>query len=87
MFESEHTPVPWQVVQSDKLLYICDGAGNSIPQSWATDPIAVGNVYRMAAAPELLDALERMVRDPHDEVNILTAHLVIAKAKGELDVH
>ena len=52
MSETKHTPPPWHVVQSDKLLYVCDAAGNSIPQSWATDPIAVANAHKIAAAPE-----------------------------------
>ena len=88
MFDAKHTPPPWEVrdlavwsrQRSDgRLVKVLDSPSGDLDQIEKDLQLA-------ATSPELLDALEGMIRDPHDEVNILTAHLAIAKARGELDV-
>ena len=95
---SEHTPGPWEVVE------LVDGYDIRSPESrcriaTASDPEAVwGAVGReedaclIAAAPELLEALEELfhlIDSAHDGERVFTfkmqrkAKAAIAKAKGE----
>ena len=90
MFEPEHPQVSWHVVQVGELFYICDDAGDAIPNTWA-------NASRIAAAPELLDALEEVLEatnetwfgnDGEPTAGIMArAYAAVAKAKGDIHVN
>ena len=81
-----HTPGPWVVVTElrDTDEIICDMLNNgyvAITQgqklsNWRDDAALI------AAAPDLLDALECLLKADHDDVRAM-ARAAIAKAKGQ----
>ena len=103
MTQAQHTPGPWVVYQNA----ICtdDGKANEIAKLtrygvWMDDgapygphnPIGDANARLIAAAPELLAALEAMTAafdwqapnaNPAINAAVEAAHTAIAKAKGE----
>lgn len=94
MSEAKHTPGPWHVdssmaayrVASDSVV-ICELFGVAIPPQPAVEH---ANAHLIAAAPELLEALEEMVAmmDCGDEPGAgsewhAKAVAVIAEAKGD----
>ena len=81
---SKHTPGPWGIV----------GGQYGLPEVWKSDRseavcerVFNGNARLIAAAPELLDALEAVVRADiymHERADALAkARAAIAKATGE----
>lgn len=95
---SKHTPGPW-VVKHDVVIYGRDsftiigsaGTGN------LHRPDEIANANLIAAAPDLLEALEGMLYrytglvncgdcgswDPESEVEVIDARKAIARAKGQ----
>ncbi len=100
---SKHTPGPWRIKQSDSghWFVVSGGTGNPIAQTlrkvWRTEDEA--NARLIAAAPDLLAALEKLaqyadtcelfLRETHpgkaDALGkrVSCARAAIAKAKGE----
>ena len=86
-----HTPGPW--IRGARLLDVCAGASvvatvacaSSHP---ATEEQAHANARLIAAAPDLLEALMRLVytyqpRDDYEKQSLVIARAAIRKAKGE----
>jgi hypothetical protein len=81
-----HTPGPWRTtgrnVRAGDAL-ICYATNH-----WADDETPESerqtNANLIASAPELLDALERLVHPMADDEDLDYAREVIAKAKGQL---
>lgn len=102
--EPKHTPGPWFVgaLPPAAWRYICDSTGSTVAAvaEWDSEDgeliqefgaEAKANAYLIAAAPELLEALERLVEGvqiSEDVTGIAVAYLIdarnaIAKAKGK----
>ena len=85
---SNHTPGPWRVDHGSML----DGVNVITPRNeWicylgmASRPDVVADANLIAAAPELLEALEDAVRDSESPGQWLDeARAAIAKARGEI---
>lgn len=85
MTEAKHTPGPWFAEEDEEGNWRVadeDGAWVARSLSWAREEEA--DAYLIAAAPDLLEALERMVslflrQNAHD---VAGARAAIAKAKG-----
>ena len=87
---SKHTQGPWHWVEADSdiirsIYEVNDGNENTI----ADCGISFANARLIAAAPELLAALERIIEyhvpkiNPLLDASILSAQSAINKAKGE----
>ena len=55
---TEHTPPPWQVLQTNGHLYVCALGQLLFRISGVDDTIAAANANTMAAAPELLAVVD-----------------------------
>ena len=87
---SKHTPGPW--LNMGNFVYALNADGENIFSAYVQDAHTAhsqlhANAILMAAAPDLLEALELMVTT-HDEggwptATITIARAAIAKAKGE----
>ena len=88
----KHTPGPWNVIGN----IICTNKGTTvavIQHVWSDDKETSSNGRLIAAAPELLEALERLLRadekPPTEEqaeeaiMAMGNARRIIQKAKGE----
>ena len=99
MIETHHTPGPWQLAQDGSIGSIETASGQvPIGQSFQTRPIRraedhmerIANARLMAAAPELLEALQRLSAQCErlrmawqlESDAERTARVVIAKAIG-----
>ena len=84
MSTAKHTPGPWHVASGCQIR----SAKDQIAKAWMMrNGEGLANAHLLAAAPELLEALELMI-DTHDEggwptASITIARAVITKAKGE----
>jgi hypothetical protein len=82
----QHTPGPWTIADKTD---IRDGDGliARVATAWAGNGIINANARLIAAAPELLEALEKMLGDFSTygalEVEAAKARAAIAKARGE----
>jgi hypothetical protein len=87
---SAHTPGPWRVGDAGHTVFGAPDAGRATPDRVATlcqsRFSARGNARLIAAAPDLLDALNAVYADtevwPSDELRILV-EAAIAKAEGQ----
>jgi hypothetical protein len=99
---SQHTPGPWKTLNrgTNRLVDIVQGsdASNGLAKVWLNEyrkrgatPERLANARLIAAAPELLEALERILTTHDDScqgaecgiAGIDAARAAIAKAKGE----
>jgi hypothetical protein len=80
----KHTKGPWLVHYDEPMAVIADEEGDDIAEVYNTD-----DAQLMAAAPELLEALERLIDlvliGRWDKLEDATEHarVAIAKTKGE----
>ena len=87
---NKHTPGPWNRIKGDRNVYSASGTvcktpaiigGGSAAANWEA------NARLIAAAPDLLEALESIISDiiPEDQSNLLwaEARAAIARARGE----
>ncbi len=91
----KYTPAPWKFIR-DTLSgdLITDGNQDvafAIVKSWSGEPdeeTRIANGYLMAAAPEMLEALELCYRvfrmDDADTMVSMQVGMAISKAKGEI---
>lgn len=93
---SAHTPGPWTIGNTDPLLFgrkqgngtepIGFVYGPSFAERSAVGQRALANARLIAAAPELLEALQTCITSWHEEDRVKAwdkARIVIAKATGE----
>lgn len=85
---SKHTPGPWHI-GSNMILKIINGSYFSIAEVNDWDDETVPNARLIAAAPDLLEALEIIVATEHERHGYNPfwtdqARAAIAKAKGEV---
>jgi hypothetical protein len=86
-----HTPGPWSENINDQTANdyhtIAGGIGYHMegkdPGIWLAGCMSQADARLIAAAPDLLEALEELVRDGYSEENEQRALSAIAKAKGE----
>ena len=87
MTQATHTLGPWQATEGGNVRTVAE-------PGWLVATVAStfrkqGNARLIAAAPELLAALERLLHQveymgaPDDHEDIIEARAAIAKAKGE----
>ena len=87
---SEHTPRPWKLdpdpvtcnADKDEQLYVVDGPDWGLIV--ATD-LRLGDARLIAAAPEMLEALQLIATYPEEVDLVAVAEKVIAKAEGETE--
>ena len=91
---NKHTPGPWTYEQISNNAYVIDENGSAVMLYRNPDDEMKANARLIAAAPELLEALEGMLaidqenhQRGHDDDDVCkevqTARAAIAKAKGE----
>jgi hypothetical protein len=88
--KTEHTPAPWTIQHGEtrRVYLINDKAGNAIGEIVYTDTRNPSDAQLIAAAPELLAALEWALRqieddlDPDHQAALEQAHAAIYKAIG-----
>jgi len=97
---SKHTPGPWEIKRHFDSCYRYISAPEHIALAqvvWCVEeeersPVCEANAHLIAAAPDLLEALEELfhlIDDAHDGERVFTwemqrkARTAIAKAKGE----
>lgn len=90
MSKIKHTPGPWGLdttliyaksdQRSDGMIEY-DSVGYIAEMGNKTDPEWEANAHLITAAPDLLEALEAILR-LHNEITIAKAEIAIAKAKG-----
>lgn len=86
---AKHTPGPWKVERGNQAIYV-SAEGGAVARVFPSDLSDDGNAQLIAAAPELLEALEAMREfcDSNDWGSV-PRHLersirdALAKAKGE----
>jgi len=86
----EHTPRPWKLdpdpvtcnADKDEQLYVVDGPDWGLIV--ATD-LRLGDARLIAAAPEMLEALQLIATYPEEVDLVAVAEKVIAKAEGETE--
>lgn len=96
MGERKHTPGPWGYIFTDEGIVVDANSGKTdvaIVAGRADDSVEIANARLLAAAPELLDALNEIVRQIDQggsgakvfarDSCIATARSIIAKATGE----
>lgn len=79
---TEHTPVPWRVVMpthNDDPIVIVSADGQAL---FATRNAAIANL--ITAAPELLEALQALVRGLFDGPDDTDAAMLITKARAAI---
>ena len=82
---NKHTPGPWTYEQISNNAYVIDENGSAVMLYRNPDDEMKANASLIAAAPELLEALEWAVDNPHDDAYwISQARAAIRKAKGEI---
>ena len=98
MADAKHTPGPWELARNDQhagsiaTLYGCEGGYIEVwTTKWPAGVNQEANARLIAAAPELLEALQSIV-DDHEfcgnswgdrrEAWIATARAALAKAEG-----
>lgn len=90
----KHTPAPWVTEQPERKGYVwvssSDGSRANLATVWRADGNAMANARLMAAAPDLLEALQSLVdmdvsyqRGPMVEEAVNKARAAIEKATGE----
>ena len=83
---TKHTPGPWVIGKQDHDVITVDTAnGTAICDVYVDSDDRPANANLIAAAPDLLEACERLLDGgwPHAEADIELACSAIAKAKGE----
>ena len=91
MSATEHTPGNWHMSDKDAIIEVWAGDTPIAVMEGPTDEAERANAARMAAAPDLLEALERALpslckcgsRDCCETTVRQQAVAAIAKAKGE----
>ncbi len=78
----EHTPGPWAVGSNGASIKIVDADGKAV--AMITPRREAWNGDLLAAAPELLSALERIAKISGVTAEAAIARAAIAKAKGEI---
>jgi len=85
---TKHTPGPWRTEQAFNsaqvhIVAAVDGLERSIATDiWCDGDEQEANVNLIVAAPDLLEALECLLKADHDDVRAM-ARAAIAKARGE----
>ncbi|MED5545748.1 MAG: hypothetical protein VYD90_10905 [Pseudomonadota bacterium] len=91
----KHTPGPWYVEDGEKGVWVNSDAlaskGIAVVVNYCGDEARRANAQLLAAAPELLEALEEAELHLRDFANVLSydpveadeARVAIAKARGE----
>ena len=93
---SGHTPGPWHAETDNGLKPSIAARGLTVAEVWSRSelgpercPIARANTHLIAAAPAMLEALERIQEHLRDGRSLFTtfdiAGAAIAKAKGETE--
>jgi len=81
--KTAHTPGPWLSMTVTRGLHrVTDGKGKAIADIVASNPARDANARLIAAAPELLAALEFIAKRESDSITGVFARAVIAKAIG-----
>lgn len=90
MTQSKHTPAPWYVKIAGKNWFV-ESEGRQITCADEIDREDTANANLIAAAPELLEALENIIDDQYGTLaeimepwKIEDAKQAIKKARGEL---
>ena len=91
MSKLKHTPGPWKIrcYTNTNTLYVSPESGRIVFEANESDEEGVANTHLIAAAPELLEALKRLIREDDGGNGELTVGLfedaaaAIAKATGE----
>jgi len=80
----KHTPAPWglQECPSGGMLLLRNLPDGRHPQSHL-QIVPVSDAHLIAAAPDLLEALEDYISNGHSQNLLNRCKLIIAKAKGE----
>jgi hypothetical protein len=87
----QHTPGPWNYdgpnAQTAHIIHVADGEIAEAFSEWISNKQAEANANLIAAAPDMLEALEyieAMVNDGiGDQINLDKLEHVIAKARGQ----
>lgn len=90
---TKHTPGPWQVIDRGDTWNLARFWVGAAGAAWrgpseicaiSTAPYSQANARLIAAAPELLDVLRRLVESPNAKQNALwdDARAALAKAEG-----
>lgn len=85
MSKLKHSPGPW-FVSDEYTGIVVDSDGLRVAAAYKDKPYEPHDARLIAAAPELLEALERIINDDRaavDRDDYLFAKEAIAKAKGE----
>jgi len=78
-----HTPGPWSIDKEERwVIHEPEGKSGTlvVPEIYLDDDEAIANARLIAAAPELLEALECLLKAGHDDVRAM-ALAAIAKAR------
>jgi hypothetical protein len=83
-----HTPGPWSVVETKGGARIVDDADYTVAKiPWELhdifDPTSTADALLIAAAPDMLSALEAVIEESKSPYLRARARAAIAKAKGE----
>ena len=83
---SEHSPAPWSIRQSATHVTVVTASGDAIFHDDKRLPGVMEDARLIAAAPELLEALQSVLDNCLDSEGLCAAHAkaraAIAKAKG-----
>jgi hypothetical protein len=83
---AQHTPGPWKVERINDTNYVMGRVGHviaEVPADRNYKAKADVNAALIAAAPDLLAALEAVLDMPNNSLALYEARAAIAKAKGE----
>ena len=84
MSETKFTPGPWKLDYSDQLEWILTADCYEITSGFADYAPSKVDAQLMAAAPDLYEALEALVKDEHiPEWKRISINMLLAKARGE----
>lgn len=80
---SEHTPGPWHVHWGDKVWSGTEDDRKFIAEAWGEEPgESEANARLIAAAPSLLEAIKRLIREPSKSAALAAEALVQEVEKG-----
>ena len=85
MTNTKHTPGPWQIVSHSTAGQVAIATQGPMPSVYCIGKDKEANAHLIAAAPELLDALEHAVFELEEKTGVYTGDFqaLIKKAKGE----